>query len=600
MRQAYTYWMALALRGRPARRCVFLLLRSRTGRRAAGDPRRRGGSRVARACASTPPSSCVFVLAGFGCGAAGALTLANTLFIQPQSIFGVQWSAYMIFMVLVGGLGTFEGPIIGALLFFVVQYQFADAGRVVPDRARRCSPSGSRCSCPGACGACSPTGSICGSCPVGYHLRRSQTRTATEDPRALGTVAPALHRRRVVPRGSAAATYPDHNPWTGERPRAPSPPATPTTPAGPSPPPTPPSAGWARRCAGRPPAASSCAPPTPSTGAATEIVGLLAAETGCGAPLRRPSRSTSACRCCARRPGSPTPRPARCCPSDVRRHPRARDAPARSAWSPPSRRGTRRSCSPGAAIVGPMALGNTVVLKPSEESPHHRRQPLGRAVRRGGPAAGRPQRGHPRARRRRRRSPRSSIANPHVRRINFTGSTVTGRRLAESAGRHLKRVGAAAQRPEPAARARPTPTSATPSTPPPTARSSTRARCACAPAASSSSGPIADEFTDRFADKVAALPVGDPRDPATVIGPLINQWALSLVTRRVEEAVELGARVLTGGDPEPPCYPATVLTDVPAGGRDRVRRDVRARSSSWKSSTTPTTPSAGPTPPASG
>ena len=54
--------------------------------------------------------------------------LANTLFIQPQSIFGVQWSAYMIFMVLVGGLGTFEGPILGALLFFVVQNQFADAG----------------------------------------------------------------------------------------------------------------------------------------------------------------------------------------------------------------------------------------------------------------------------------------------------------------------------------------------------------------------------------------------------------------------------------------------------------------------------------------
>jgi branched-chain amino acid transport system permease protein len=68
------------------------------------------------------------VLAGFGCGAAGALTLANTLFIQPQSIFGVQWSAYLIFMVLVGGIGTFEGPILGAILFFVVQQQFADLG----------------------------------------------------------------------------------------------------------------------------------------------------------------------------------------------------------------------------------------------------------------------------------------------------------------------------------------------------------------------------------------------------------------------------------------------------------------------------------------
>src|SRR6185295_8478631 len=70
----------------------------------------------------------LFVLAAFGCGAAGALILANTLFIQPQSIFGVQWTAYMIFMVLVGGLGTFEGPILGAIVFFVIQQEFADQG----------------------------------------------------------------------------------------------------------------------------------------------------------------------------------------------------------------------------------------------------------------------------------------------------------------------------------------------------------------------------------------------------------------------------------------------------------------------------------------
>ena len=40
----------------------------------------------------------------------------------------MQYSAYMIFMVLVGGLGTFEGPIIGAIVFFVIQYKFADQG----------------------------------------------------------------------------------------------------------------------------------------------------------------------------------------------------------------------------------------------------------------------------------------------------------------------------------------------------------------------------------------------------------------------------------------------------------------------------------------
>ena len=70
----------------------------------------------------------LFVLAAFGCGAAGVLTLANTLFIQPQSIFGVQWTAYMIFMVLVGGIGTFEGPLLGAVAFFAIQHWFADKG----------------------------------------------------------------------------------------------------------------------------------------------------------------------------------------------------------------------------------------------------------------------------------------------------------------------------------------------------------------------------------------------------------------------------------------------------------------------------------------
>ena len=38
----------------------------------------------------------------------------------PDSIFGINWSAYMIFMVLVGGLGTFEGPIIGAVVLYLL------------------------------------------------------------------------------------------------------------------------------------------------------------------------------------------------------------------------------------------------------------------------------------------------------------------------------------------------------------------------------------------------------------------------------------------------------------------------------------------------
>jgi branched-chain amino acid transport system permease protein len=126
VRTAFTYWLTLGF-AVLLLVLLFLLLRNRTGvsLQAIRDDEEAAASlgvRVGRL------KFVLFVLAGFGCGAAGALTLANTLFIQPQSIFGVQWSAYLIFMVLVGGLGTFEGPIIGTILFFVVQYEFADLG----------------------------------------------------------------------------------------------------------------------------------------------------------------------------------------------------------------------------------------------------------------------------------------------------------------------------------------------------------------------------------------------------------------------------------------------------------------------------------------
>jgi len=125
-RQAYTYWLTLAF-AVLAIGLVFVLLRSRTGAalQAIRDDEEAAASLGVRVEAS---KRLLFVLAAFGCGAAGALTLANTLFVQPQSIFGVHWTAYMIFMVLVGGLGTFEGPLIGALVFFAIQHWFADLG----------------------------------------------------------------------------------------------------------------------------------------------------------------------------------------------------------------------------------------------------------------------------------------------------------------------------------------------------------------------------------------------------------------------------------------------------------------------------------------
>lgn len=125
-RRKYTYWVALGAAALLLL-IVFLLLRSRTGSslRAIRDDETAATSVGVR---SMRAKLVVFVLAAVGAGAAGSIWLAGQLTFQPNSYFSVQWTAYMIFMVLVGGIGTFEGPIVGAIIFFVVQDRFGDQG----------------------------------------------------------------------------------------------------------------------------------------------------------------------------------------------------------------------------------------------------------------------------------------------------------------------------------------------------------------------------------------------------------------------------------------------------------------------------------------
>jgi branched-chain amino acid transport system permease protein len=70
----------------------------------------------------------VYVLAAFGAGLAGALYYLSNLRISPDVAFGVNWTAFSIFIVLIGGIGTIEGPIIGALLFWLLNNYFSDYG----------------------------------------------------------------------------------------------------------------------------------------------------------------------------------------------------------------------------------------------------------------------------------------------------------------------------------------------------------------------------------------------------------------------------------------------------------------------------------------
>ena len=63
---------------------------------------------------------------------------------------------------------------------------------------------------------------------------------------------------------------------------------------------------------------------------------------------------------------------------------------------------------------------------------------------------------------------------------------------------------------------------------------------------------VHDEFVERFRDRVAALGVGDPKDPATVIGPIINQGQLESVQDKVARSLRDGATQVLGGDPTGP------------------------------------------------
>ncbi len=80
-----------------------------------------------------------------------------------------------------------------------------------------------------------------------------------------------------------------------------------------------------------------------------------------------------------------------------------------------------------------------------------------------------------------------------------------------------------------------------------------------------------DAFMDRFLAGVAALKVGDPLDPTTDVGPMVDENQASRTQRWVDEAVAMGGRVLAGGRAEETghgaFFPPTVLADVPVSAQ---------------------------------
>jgi aldehyde dehydrogenase (NAD+) len=214
--------------------------------------------------------------------------------------------------------------------------------------------------------------------------------------------------------------------------------------------------------------------------------------------------------------------------------------------------------SRGVAVA--LAVGNTVVLKPSEETPVAGGVLLAQAFEEAGIPRGvfnvlTCSREHVAS------VGDELIENPAVRGISFTGSTAVGKQIGAKAGGLLKRACLELG-----------------------GKDSLivlddadmeRALSAASFGSFMHQGQIcmsvekivlhekiAAEFTERFVEHVRGLKTGDPKEPGHIIGPIINQKQLDKIASQVDEAVAKGAKVLAGGKHRGLFYEATVLSDV--------------------------------------
>jgi acyl-CoA reductase-like NAD-dependent aldehyde dehydrogenase len=205
-------------------------------------------------------------------------------------------------------------------------------------------------------------------------------------------------------------------------------------------------------------------------------------------------------------------------------------------------------------IVFAMAVGNTVVLKPSEETPVSGGLMIAQIFEEAGLPPGVLNVVT---------CPRETVeevgdelvVNPKVGGISFTGSSATGRHVAEKAGRHLKRVALELGGKDPlivladADMDRAVNAAVF-------GRFMHQGQICMSVERIIVEEPIAEEFTKRFVAKTKTLKAGNPREPSNIIGPIINQSQLEKVHDHVTDAL------LCGGKYEGLFYQPTVLTNV--------------------------------------
>jgi branched-chain amino acid transport system permease protein len=106
---------------------TYILLRSRLGLVLSSVRDNEVASRSSGAKVTSTRRT-IFIVAAAGCGAAGAVLAISQPFIQLGNEFNLQWAAEMLFASMIGGLGTIEGPILGCVIFFVLQQSLQNYG----------------------------------------------------------------------------------------------------------------------------------------------------------------------------------------------------------------------------------------------------------------------------------------------------------------------------------------------------------------------------------------------------------------------------------------------------------------------------------------
>jgi len=116
-RDIISYWIALALMAGTLA-LVYLVLRSRRGL-ALGAIRDNEAAAAGLGIDIYRVKLAIYVATAAMTGAIGALVYLQKARISPDAAFSVlDWTAYVIFIVVIGGIGTIEGPVIGAIVFY--------------------------------------------------------------------------------------------------------------------------------------------------------------------------------------------------------------------------------------------------------------------------------------------------------------------------------------------------------------------------------------------------------------------------------------------------------------------------------------------------